>query len=305
MGYRSIIIAGACRLSVKNRQLVIQSDEEHSVPVEDIRTLMIENRASVITAYALTELSKAGVCVFFCDEKHLPCAFLQPYAQYIRHKQRLVAQLSLSKPTVKRSWQNIVTAKIGNQAKTLELCHGPTADCALLRELADRVRSGDPENVEGQAAARYFRALFGRSFSRAQEENVINKALNYGYAIVRGYICRQLADYGFEPCIGLHHASEVNNFNLADDLIEPFRPVVDLFVFQEVKEKEAKELSPATKNELINILNYEVISGAERHSLAYAVERLIHSLERCLDGEQNAESLLLPSFDRLARHEYA
>jgi len=305
MGYRSIIIAGGCRLSVKNEQLVIKADEEHSVPIEDIRTLMIENQASVITAYALTELSKAGVCVFFCDEKHLPCAFLQPFAQYTRRKQRLFAQLSMSKPAVKRLWQSIVTAKIDNQAKTLELCHGAAAECAVLRALGDKVRSGDPDNIEGQAAARYFRALFGRTFSRAQEENVINKALNYGYAIVRGYICRQLADYGFEPCIGLHHVSGVNNFNLADDLIESFRPLIDLFVFQNVKEKGEKDLSPALKNELTNILNYEVISGSERHSMAYAIERLVHSLEWCLDNGQNAKSLLLPSFDQLARHEYA
>ena len=125
--------------------------------------------------------------------------------------------------------------------------------------------------------------------------------MNYGYAIVRGYIARTLANYGFEPCIGIHHHSELNNYNLADDLIEPFRPMVDLFVFHHMEDE---ELSPSHKRELCNILNYEMLSGGEHHSMAYAIERLVHSFERCLYDDGKQEKLLLPTIEALKRHEY-
>jgi len=195
-------------------------------------------------------------------------------------------------------WRDVVVSKITNQAKCLELCGVNDEQVKKVTRLSLQVQSGDPTNIEAQAAVLYFRALFGSSFSRS-EENEINAALNYGYAIVRGYIARILANYGFEPCLGIHHHSELNNFNLADDLIEPFRPLVDLFVFQNMPEG---NLSPSDKRELCNILNYEMISGKEHHATAYAIERLVHSLERCMGDKE--ESLLLPYIEELKRHEY-
>ena len=211
-----------------------------------------------------------------------------------------MTQLAQSKPALKRMWQDIVVAKITNQALTLALCGVDAEYAKQVGQMIVKVQSGDPTTVEGQAAALYFRYLFGRNFSR-NEENGINAALNYGYAIVRGYIARALANYGFEPCIGIHHHSELNNYNLADDLIEPFRPMVDLFVHQHLLEE---ELTPANKRELCNILNYEMVSGGEHHSMAYAVERLVHSLERCFYDKDNGERLLLPTIETLKRHEY-
>jgi len=298
MGYRSVVISSAVHISVKNRQLIISGEATGSIPVEDIRTLMIESRAATITSYALSELSENGVCVYLCDEKHLPSAVLQPFCRYSRQRKQLMLQLEQSKPTEKRMWRDVVVSKITNQAKCLELCGVNDEQVKKVTRLSLQVQSGDPTNIEAQAAVLYFRALFGSSFSRS-EENEINAALNYGYAIVRGYIARILANYGFEPCLGIHHHSELNNFNLADDLIEPFRPLVDLFVFQNMPEG---NLSPSDKRELCNILNYEMISGKEHHATAYAIERLVHSLERCMGDKE--ESLLLPYIEELKRHEY-
>lgn len=197
-------------------------------------------------------------------------------------------------------WQDIVAAKIKNQAKCLELCGVDIEYCSKVSNLGRAVRSGDPENVEGQAAALYFKFLFGAGFARAQDTET-NAALNYGYAIVRGYIARTIANYGYEPCIGIHHHSELNNYNFADDLIEPFRPLVDLFVFQNLL---GERFSANEKRELCNILNYEMISGGERHSMAYSIERLVQSVGRCFADESKCEKLLLPEINRLARHEY-
>ena len=299
MGYRSIVVSSSAKITVKNEQLVIEGEKSGSIPIEDIRTLMIESRASLISTYALSALSEAGVCVYICDEKHLPSAVVQPIGRYSRQRKQIISQLSQSKPHLKRMWQDIVVAKIKNQAKCLELCGVDAEYCKSVLRLANIVQSGDTTNVEGQAAALYFKYLFGRGFSRGAESE-INAALNYGYAIVRGYIARTVANYGYEPCIGIHHHSELNNYNFADDLIEPFRPLVDLYVFQNI---DGESFGKDEKRELCNILNYEMLSGGEKHSMAYSVERLVHSIERAFaDGGE--EALLLPVIERLVRHEY-
>lgn len=302
MGYRSILITSGVRLSVKNDQLIISGEEEHSVPLEDIRTVCIESRSALITAYTLTALSQNGVCVYLCDDKHLPCAVLQPFAQYSRQKKQLTSQFGQSKPTLKRLWQEIVTVKVTNQAKCLEECRCSPESSASLRAMAGQIRSGDPDNLEARAAALYFRTLFGSGFSRSAEDTV-NAALNYGYAVVRGFLARKLADYGFEPCLGIHHANNLNQFNLADDLIEPFRPLVDAFVFHAMRTRD-DGLTSADKRELANILNYEMVSGGERHSAAYAAERMIHSMERIFEEKEKGGHLCLPVFEGLRRHEY-
>ncbi|MCQ2429379.1 MAG: type II CRISPR-associated endonuclease Cas1 [Clostridia bacterium] len=301
MGYRSVFIASGVQISVKNSQLLIQGETGGSIPIEDIRTVVIESRTATITTRALSDLTQNGVCVYLCDEKHTPCAVLMPFGTYCRQKKRLLEQLGQSKPRLKQLWQAIIIAKITNQAQTLRLsgCDGDA--CDAVARLARSVQSGDAGYAEGQAAALYFRALFGDDFSRGKECDV-NSALNYGYAIVRGYIARKLADSGLEPCLGIHHASDTNNFNLADDIIEPFRPLVDLYVKTNVREGDG--FQSKNKLELCNILNYEMISDGERHSMAYAVERFVFSLTRIYEQPGADEHLCLPSVEALCRHEY-
>lgn len=299
MGYRSIVIGSSVRMTVKNGQLIIEGEAKGTVPIEDIRTLIIESRSSNISTYALSALSEEGVCVYLCDDKHMPCGVIMPFGRYTRQKKSIMSQMSQTQPHLKRLWQSIVISKIKNQAKCLELCGVDKEYYEKIRNMSPRVQSGDASNVEAQAAALYFRYLFGNGFCRGDDTG-INAALNYGYAIIRGYIARILADCGFEPCIGIHHRSELNNFNLADDLIEPLRPLVDLYVFQHLP---VDDFLSADKREICNILNYELLSGGEHHSAAYAIERMIHSLERDFDSEDPV-GLLLPGLQELKRHEY-
>lgn len=298
MGYRNIVISSSVLITVKNEQLVIAGEAEGRVPLEDIRTIMLESRSSQISTYALSAFAMHGICVYLCDEKHMPCALIQPIGQHSRQRKQLMLQLSASQPQLKQMWKNIVIAKIQNQAKTLSLCGVDEAYVSRVLHYASLVQSGDKTNVEASAAATYFRYLFGGEFTRS-EESSINAALNYGYAIVRGYLARLIASHGFEPCLGLHHRSELNQFNLADDLIEPFRPLVDLLVFQRC---DFLEFDIMTKRELQNILNYEMLSGGERHSMAYAAERFVNSVIASYDSPD--KKLLLPSFGELKRHEY-
>lgn len=292
MAYRCLFIANPARISCKNEQLVIETDMTRSVAIEDISAIILESRQSNITSAALTALMQNGVVVYFCDEKHLPCGICLPFAQHSRQLGVVRWQLELTQPTKKRLWQKVVVAKIENQAECLALC-GLPQDAAILYNRAKAVGSGDKENIEASAAAYYFRTLFGAGFTR-QNDDGRNAALNYAYAVLRGYTARCLAVYGFLPYLGIHHDSELNQFNLADDLMEPFRPVADLFVAANVSEDTA--LSTSLKGQLVNLLNADILSAGQHHSVSYAIERLVQSLR--------TQKLLLPKLIEYKQHTY-
>ena len=298
MEYRNIFLANPARLSVRRAQLVIEQAEAYTIPLEDISTLLIESPQVILTARAASALATHGVTVFFCDEKHMPCCQLLPINQFCRQRKLLTAQCEIGKPLQKQLWQQIVIQKIRNQARCLELAGRSGSE--ELRQLASRVLSGDPDNREAVAAALYFPALFSNGFSRGTEDPR-NAALNYGYAILRGGIARNLVMHGLEPCIGLHHHSELNQFNLADDLIEPFRPVVDLFVAKHAEEW-GGDLSTAQKAQLLNITNYMVKQAEKRYRTFSAIGRTCASLANCFLGE--SQRLELPELLPLEMHRY-
>lgn len=292
MSYRCLMVVNPARIRCRNEQLLIETDSVHSVPIEDISAIVLESRQSTVTAAAMATLSQNGVVIFWCDETHLPCGVSLPFAQHSRQLGVLRWQMELTLPTKKRMWQQIVTAKIQNQAECLALC-GKAQEAAFLFGRAKAVTSGDKDNLEAAAAAYYFPALFGAGYTR-RSEDARNAALNYAYAILRGYMARCLAVYGFLPWLGLHHDNELNQFNLADDLMEPFRPAADLYVAANVAEEAA--LTPGLKGSLVNLLNVDILSGGQHHSIAYAMERLVQSLR--------SQPLQLPKLLEYKQHCY-
>lgn len=298
MAYRNIIIESPAHVSIDKNRLAIRTDQVHHIPLEDISALLLESRQSTITTAALSQLGQCGCAVYFCDGKHLPCAVLTPYQQHSRSLTVLRGQLDATEPRKKQLWQSIVRAKLNNQAKCLQLAQLEDPAQTLL-SLSHRVRSGDPDNLEATGAQLYFPSLFGSSFTRNQECG-INSALNYGYAVLRGAMVRYLCVYGFLPAFGLHHRSTLNPFNLADDLMEPFRPVVDRLVCLSIPEQE--QLTPHTKRQLFNCLNLDILSGGQRHSVSYAMERLVQSLGKALHSKE--QTLLLPELLELQQHRY-
>lgn len=298
MAFRNLVIENPAYVSVRNSQLIVRTDTEHSIAIEDISAILLESRQSTVTAAALSQLGQRGCAVYVCDEKHMPCAVLTPYQQYVRGLTVLRDQLAMSEPRKKRLWQQIVQEKIRNQAICLQLA-GADEEAWRVLDLTAAVRSGDADNVEATAAQQYFPALFGADFTRG-EENGRNAALNYGYAILRGCVARTLAVYGFLPTLGLHHHSTLNPFNLADDLMEPFRPLIDLLVFRELREQE--ELSPPLKRMLFNCLNLDLLVDGKRYTTAYAIERTVQSLGKAAADKE--EALLLPKLTELRQHRY-
>lgn len=206
-------------------------------------------------------------------------------------------QLNLPRPVAKQLWAAIVRKKIANQAVCLKFSDRTAAD--RLESYQQRVRSGDTDNLEGQAAAFYFAKLFGKNFHRNQDR-FINAALDYGYAVIRGTIARALVAHGLLPSLGLFHASEQNAFNLADDIIEPFRPLVDFFVVNLIP-TDKEGLSPEVKVALVNLLNVDVLMPRGKMSVLSAIEHVVQSLARIYDGGDKA-CLELPGLIGLESH---
>jgi CRISPR-associated protein Cas1 len=270
MGYRNIFISSPAKLSCKNKQFILNTDMEYSIPIEDINCVMIEDLRCNITAYTLSLLAQEGVTVFICDDKHLPVGTMLSLWNHSRQYKIIKSQLNQKKPFLKRLWQSIIIKKIENQAVCLSLSAKEGEQ--KLFAIAQNVKSGDVDNSEGKAARYYFQKLFGKGFYRG-DDCITNACLNYGYAILRGVVARNLATYGFENSIGIFHHSEQNSFNLADDIIEPFRPVVDLYVKININD-DLEELTPKIKQGIFNLLNCNVLSDGQVHTVVFGNRKL-------------------------------
>lgn len=298
MAYRNIIVTRNIGISVHNYQLVI-GNEDMCVPLEDINCLVLEHAGIMISSGVLQRLSENGCLVYICDEKYLPSTVVLPMARHSRHFKMLTVQLAVTKPRQNRLWQQIVKQKIANQAMCLKLCGKKNAD--QLYNMTKKVQSGDKTNVEAQAAALYFKSLFGNDFTRG-DDNGINAALNYGYSILRGHISRSIVCYGFEPSLGINHHSQLNNFNLADDFIEPYRAMVDYFVYTQLHMEEEKELGKEMRYQLVDIVNYDMSIHGEKHVIHHAIDKMVASYNSVLMG--NKDELEIPELIELGRHNY-
>lgn len=300
MGFRNIKIDSHVKLSIKNQQLYIETDILRQIPLEDINCIIIENQTVTVSAYLLQKMADMGITVYVCDEKHLPNAVLLPMVRHSRHFKILKYQIEAGKPLQKRLWQQIVVRKIRNQA--LCLAYLDLDGSEELMKMCKEVQFGDRTHVEAKAAAFYFKSLYGLGFSRGND-HVINSALNYGYAIVRGLIARSIVCYGLEPSIGVFHHSELNNFNLADDMIEPFRPLVDLYVSQNYDVAEIdSDLTPERKRDIFGIINYDMDVKGEKRIISNCIDMLVASYSSALQGKRS--DLELPELMQLQVHSY-
>ncbi len=294
MAFYNIFVGSNSHVSIKNGQLMLKNELKQSdFPVEDINAIVFENLQTNISLYTLSLLAKNNVAVFICDEHHLPCAYFLPFNTHYSQTKMFKIQTELSVPLKKQLWQDIVKHKIENQNKCLILCN----KAAMLEELIDKVKSNDNTNIEAVAANKYFKLLFESNFTRNLDCD-INYALNYGYSILRGIIARNLVAHGLLPFLGLKHCNTFNNFNLADDLIEVFRPFVDLFVYQNTE----MPFDTYYKTRIFNLLNCDCVIANGKYTLAYAIEIFIQSFVDSLKEKQN--KLKFPQLIELKMHEY-
>ena len=298
MVWRSVVINQPARLRREHFSLVVEQAQAARLPFEDIAVIVLNHPEITLTHPVLSACGEYGIGLYATGSNHQPNGIFLPFQQHSRATRMLRLQLALDKPTGKRAWASMVQAKIRNQAACLRVFS--PSDAERLESLARRVRSGDTDNLEGQASAHYFPKLFGQGFYRSLN-NWSNSALDYGYAVMRGACARALVAHGMLPTLGLFHSSEQNAFNLADDLIEPFRPVVDLHVATHRKADEEQDLSPTDKANLVKLLHTDVAMPRGSMSVLAAVEQAAESLARLY--EEGAE-LELPTLMGLHEHRF-
>lgn len=290
------ISSPACYVSVKRKQLIIEQEGDviGQVPIEDMAALVIDHPQTVLTQKCSNQLLENNVVVISSDATHQPIAMLLPLVGHTLQTERFIAQANLSQPTKKSLWKQLIQSKIKFQGKVLESL---TENDAGLKMLVKKVRSGDPANVEGQAARRYWSRLFGTdgTFRRDRDAEDQNRFLNYGYAVLRALCARSLCAAGLHPTLGLHHKNRYNAFCLADDLMEPFRPFVDLKVHQLVLELGVDhELNKETRALLLEMVYTPTTFESEEMPLINAIQRSAQSLAQVVMQERKA--LLLPSY---------
>lgn len=254
---KSIIhIGNPARLSLRDNQLTItQWDIENTIPFEDIGVIVLEHREISLTSKVFEACDEYSITLLHCNDSHMPITLTIPLNGHTSANNYLKDQLSVSIPTKKQLWSMIIIEKIKWQIQVLKNHH---IDASPLEVLLPNIKSGDTDNIEGQAAARYWKLLFWVDFIRERREEGINAWLNYGYGIIRATIARSVVAGGLHPSIGIWHDNQYNYFNLVDDLIEPFRPLVDEKIKFLSLKCEATSLDTTMKQEILSILTYDI-----------------------------------------------
>lgn len=290
MAQRTILIQSKAHLCIKNGLLMVTLDDRSAtIPLEDIWVVIVESHLVTLTVACMSQLNDAGIGVMICGRDHMPNGLMLPLGAHSRHARIVEDQLAMTLPFKKQLWKRIVQAKILNQAAVLKemgISPGP------LPSYAKNVLSGDTDNREGAAAAAYFKALITEGTRRSSMQS---SALDYGYSILRAGIGRAAVGGGWLVSQGLHHHSVYNAFNLVDDLIEPYRPLVDLIVMSngitEPLEQEDKAL-------LVRIFEHVLTIGGRRCGCQQCIETTLSSLRSAV-LEKDPKKLLLPELKGL------
>lgn len=292
---RTIVIQSPSFLSKKDNQLVVQqtdTGEEHSVPIEDIGVLLLEHYQITVTSALLAALCEAKAVVVPCRTNKLPAGLLLPIEGHHLQQSVMEAQLAVKKPVLKRAWQQLIRAKILNQAWLLEL---ENVNTDPMIRWAKSVNSGDTKNLEARAARFYWQELFTPidDFTRDPEGDPPNNLLNYGYAILRSVVARSVVGAGLHPTLGVKHQNQYNAFCLADDLMEPYRPWVDRIVREIVGHRDDYfTLNKPIKEALLQVPVLDVMIEGERRPLMIATQQTAVSLVKLYQGE--GKTLALP-----------
>lgn len=267
------------------------------LPLDSVSSVVIDNPVCTLTHAFLSHAAERGILVVTCDEKRLPSGIFLPFSQHSKATLHAKAQIRLTKSLKSALWQGIIKAKIANSAKVLALLKRPNA--AYAAKLEAKVLLGDSTNIEALAARSYFEALFGGEFKR-REDSALNGLLNYGYAILRAHIARNIAAHGLLGSLGIHHDNQLNAFNLADDLLEPFRSFVDFAVFEYAQNRESSDgLDKNDKIFLLGILDEKLDFCGRILSLENAIDAVVGGFLRVVLGR--AKTLDFPTFAATAR----
>lgn len=279
MSFRTVVITKQSRISYKNRFLVVKQElEEKYIHLSEIDTILVDSISVSISAYLLKELADNKINIIFCDDKHNPFGELKSF--YSRHNssKKIIEQAKWSSSKKDKLWSLIVKNKILNQALMLNKIKAKNYD--LVLSYIDDVKVGDKTNREGHAAKVYFNSLFGKNFARNNDDS-INAALNYGYAVLLSTINKEVINNGYLTQLGIHHKNEFNDFNLSCDLMEPFRVIIDSFVYY----NQDRPFESSYKLDIVNIFNNKYKYNEKLYTLKDILRIYVKNTLDCLNSE--------------------
>lgn len=281
MSFRTVVITKQAKISYKNRFLVVKQEiDERYIHLSEIDTIIIDSISVSISSYLLKELSDNRINIIFCDEKHNPFGELKSFYSSHNSSKKIVFQSKWQVKIKDNLWMKIVKNKIINQAMLLNKVK--SANSNLLMQYVDEVKSGDKTNREGHAAKVYFNSLFGKKFIR-NTDDFINAALNYGYAVLLSAINKEIINNGYLTQLGIHHKNEFNEFNLSCDFMEPFRIIIDNFVYFNQK----KEFNSNYKMAIVNIFNDKYQYDGKKYILKDVIKLYVKNIFDIM--EKNSE----------------
>ncbi len=304
---RTLYFGNAAYLSTHLEQLVVRlpaveknnelpesfkKEAQAKIPIEDIGIVILDHQQIIISQSVIVKLLANNAALISCDATHMPSGLILNLAGHTLQASRFKDQLNATQPVIKQLWQQTIRAKIKNQANLLQRFN---IEAGNMLKWSRDVLSGDSENLEARAAAYYWKTIFPEipGFRREREGAPPNNLLNYAYAILRAIIARSLVGSGLLPTLGIHHHNKYNQYCLADDIMEPYRPFADALVKQMLGNGEDfTELTPSVKRQLLGIATVDVIIDGERSPLMVGAQRTTASLAKCFSGE--SKKLLYP-----------
>lgn len=271
---------------------VIKDDQEILIPLSDIHSIIVDNLKTTVTGRLINKLSEYHILLVFCDETHNPNMFCLGLYSHYKIYGMLYKQLGWDEKIKGEMWKKIIQVKINNQASVLNYLKKDGGVISRMRTLSNSVEPEDITNREGIAASLYFKELLGNTFKRERGSlDAYNSALNYGYIVLRSCIARTVTAYGLHPAMGIGHRSQYNAFNLVDDCMEVYRPVIDLWVALTVKEEDY--LTREMKQNLIGRLNAKIVIGGQKQTVLNSIELYIQSFIKAMNS-RDINSLVYP-----------
>ena len=290
MTWRIVHVNQSEKMHLKLDNLVVRKyGEEFVIPLSDISMIVAEGGDTIVTLRLLSALSKYNIALIVCDNEHLPTGIFHSQNGHFRAYKKLQNQIGWTQDQKDKMWQIVTYFKINNQQDVLSMFEKNIEAIQLLADYKDHVELGDRTNREGHAAKVYFNELFGKQFTRVtqQEADVINAGLNYGYAIMRAQMARIVSGYGLNGLLGIFHKNEYNQFNLVDDLMEPFRQIVDVWVYQNLRNQEY--LKYDYRLQLTNLLNAKIKYGKEVCTVTGAMDKYVKGFIKCIDEKETSK----------------
>lgn len=297
MSKNILMIKNDSKLKLELENVLVEVNGEEGIhPVKEIECILIDNQQTSITTRLLEKLAEYNVPLIITDKKHMPCGYYYPISNHARVSKVLKKQIEFNNEKT-LLWEEILKSKIENQAKCIEILFGDLKVKNEIKNMILQIKNEDISNREGHAAKIYFNRLMECSFSRGNEDIILNSALNYGYAIIRSLVAKYAISYGLNCQLGLHHKSEYNDFNLVDDLMEPFRPIVDLFCYKLMKNEEY--FLYHHKQTIIKIIYNKMFYNEQNKEIGNVISEYVMQIARYITEEdkKNRKEIEFPKVE--------